>query len=65
MDQKAKASSIDNFMTLHTGLAAALSSFKEACEIMDGIEWSPIPMEGRFIRMSNSSLLLATLWRVA
>ena len=47
LDQKSKASSVDNFKNLHTGLAAALSSFKKACQITDGIEWSSINYGGK------------------
>eukprot|EP00536_Pseudo-nitzschia_multiseries_P003479 jgi/Psemu1/7863/gm1.7863_g len=32
--------SIDNVNNLHSGLRLALSSLKEACNLMDGIEWS-------------------------
>ena len=37
LDQRAKANSVDNLTNLHTGLAAALSLLKEACQITDGI----------------------------
>ena len=47
LDQKAKACLLDNLTNLHAGLAAALSSFKEAYQITDGIEWSLITYGGK------------------
>eukprot|EP00536_Pseudo-nitzschia_multiseries_P010557 jgi/Psemu1/26302/gm1.26302_g len=35
--------SIDNVNNIHSGLLCALSSLKEACNLMDGIEWSNLP----------------------
>ena len=47
LDQVGKASPVDNVTNLHTGIAAALRSFKEACRVTDGIEYSSIPYGGQ------------------
>ena len=47
MDHRNKANSVDNLTNLHTGLAASLSSFKAACEVVGGIEWSSFSYAGK------------------
>ena len=50
LDQKAKVSSVDSLTNLHLGLAAGISSFKEACQITEGIELSSIAYGGKILK---------------
>ena len=42
-----KTTPIDNIQNLHNGIELALQSFKEICELSEGVQWDDLPYGGK------------------